>query len=375
MNIKNIKYSLISIIFILISFNSYGSPPLLSKVVNILNETVNNMADDALYIKMQKHYQTLRLLDTENQWVTPKLSSISDQLLPKNISKQDAKQLIKETANSLEKNEYLITFLEKAENYTFNDLINKSSHNRQQHLADVIAYALVQQNLTTAMYDDWKIIEDCKTVWAKARTKTDFYSQMGLFSKVKLVSVEYPISRIISFHKENYVPEYFTKLLLPLNILEAVAVDTENGFLDNAIAGLVLTANNPGELPSRFNDNHKSILISMPLPKKWADLYSVWNLAFVSRYEHFPYTMVKLLIPKVNNYYAQPDEYIYNRALALYTHIHFTFLGSADRAITGETTFDWSDEAFTKLFGEVNRDSAYDYEKSVIKYRLSHSEE
>ncbi|MBU2709119.1 hypothetical protein KCM76_24200 [Zooshikella marina] len=376
MNINSIKYNALAIIFLLFSLNCFSAQSIvLNNVANTLYEAVNSMEDHELYEKMKKHYQTLRLLDNNDQWATERLSLVSDQLLPSTINNQNAIEFINQTVYSLNKNEYLLNFFEKAKSHTFNDLINKSSHNRSQHLADVIAYALVQQYLTTAMYDDWRIIEDCKTIWSKTRDETDFYDHMGLFAKVKLVSVEYPISRIISFHKENNVPEYFTKLLLPLNIIEAVAVDTNNGFLDNAIAGLVLAANNPGDLPSRFNDNHKSILISMPLPEKWADLYSVWNLAFVSHYEYFPYTMVKLVIPKVSDYHDQPDEYIYNRALALYTHLHFTYLGSADRAITGETLFDWSDKEFTKLFGEVNRASAYDYEKAVIKYKISGSEE
>jgi len=63
-------------------------------------------------------------------------------------------------------------------------------------------------------------------------------------------------------------------------------------------------------------------LLRFALPRRWADLYTTWNLAFVSHYGDFPYLMTKLLIPQVNGYQDSPEEYIYNRLLALYCQLH-----------------------------------------------------
>ena len=52
----------------------------------------------------------------------------------------------------------------------------------------------------------------------------------------------------------------------------------------------------------------------MPLTKEWADLYSTWNMGFVSHYSYFPYVMASLI--QVSDYQDKPSEYICDRALA-----------------------------------------------------------
>jgi hypothetical protein len=106
-------------------------------------------------------------------------------------------------------------------------------------------------------------------------------------------------------------------------------------------------------------------LLSFALPQRWADLYATWNLAFVSHYGDFPYLVPKLLIPQVNGYQDSPEEYIYNRLLALYCQLHFTGFGRVDLARQGRKAIDWHDEALTKLWSSVNRDSAGKYSEAV----------
>jgi len=147
---------------------------------------------------------------------------------------------------------------------------------------------------------------------------------------------------------------------------------------DNGYAGTVLAKYKPGsrryndktgEGPSCFSDDGNAILLKMALPRKWADLYAVWNLAFVTSYSH-PYIMVKLLIPSVNDYKEEPAEYIYNRGMALYTHIHFELFRRVDFANAGTSEVSWPDEHLRKFFGAANKDYAkqYDNEVKAIKY-------
>jgi hypothetical protein len=79
----------------------------------------------------------------------------------------------------------------------------------------------------------------------------------------------------------------------------------------------------------------------------------------------FPYLMTKLLIPQVNGYQDSPEEYIYNRLLALYCQLHYTGFGRVDLARQGRDPIDWHDEALTKLWSSVNRESAEKYSEAV----------
>ena len=71
----------------------------------------------------------------------------------------------------------------------------------------------------------------------------------------------------LSFHKSGNVPWDYAKLDLPLNIFEATAEDLSADRRANAHTGAVLGFNLPGELPARFTDDKKGIMLTMPEPK------------------------------------------------------------------------------------------------------------
>ena len=66
-----------------------------------------------------------------------------------------------------------------------------------------------------------------------------------------------------------------------------------NDFLitDNALAGKTLALNRPGLQkdnqtqagPTKVSKNGQRIEFRPPLPSLWADLYSTWNMAYVTR--------------------------------------------------------------------------------------------
>jgi len=113
----------------------------------------------------------------------------------------------------------------------------------------------------------------------------------------------------------------------------------------------------------------KKIVLRISLQKKWNDLYSTWNMAFVSQFKTWPFFLVKLLVPSVFDYTDHPGEYIYRRALALYTHIHYVFLGKKHYEKTGEENINWRLKEIPDLWGRVNRSSSKDYQDRVNKIK------
>ena len=103
--------------------------------------------------------------------------------------------------------------------------------------------------------------------------------------------------------------------------MEAVLTDEEDGLVENAETGEILAKythtaeydNRTGSGPCQFSSNFKIMECSMPLPLEWADLYSTWNLAFVSNFQDFVYFLPKLLIPSVSGYQSYPTSYIWSR--------------------------------------------------------------
>ena len=77
---------------------------------------------------------------------------------------------------------------------------------------------------------------------------------------------------------------------LTTNIMEAVLEDEQLENFDNAETGLILAKyvhtpeydNRTGSEPCQLSSNNQFLECAQPLPLHWADLYSTWNLAFVS---------------------------------------------------------------------------------------------
>ncbi|MDD2717872.1 MAG: hypothetical protein PHW04_18445, partial [Candidatus Wallbacteria bacterium] len=352
--------------------------PLLVSAANIPGEIAQLIKTslDATDVKsvrstMVQHFQTLRLIDADCKWVAPELAAISDRLLARDLTMSQVKSFVDQAADLAEKNVYLAAFFARAQQEDFSGLAGKVSQIGKQEFPRLVAYALALDRLTGAMKDDWRLLEICRKIWQKHGSDEHITGNMGWFDWAKLESVEMGIDGFIKYHKSEVVPQDFMRRLLPLNIMEAVAVDMQLGHYGNANTGRILAKYPPGnskpnfktqEGPTAFSADGKAILLNMAFPQKWADLYSTWNLAFVSHYGCFPYVMVKLLIPQVNDYADCPSGYIYNRALALYAHLYFAFFGRVDAAASGAQAPDLSDEKLTRLWGEVNGECAQQYE-------------
>ena len=154
------------------------------------------------------------------------------------------------------------------------------------------------------------------------------------------------------------------------NIMEAVIEDENHGLLDNANTGEILakyvqtpeydnrTGSGPCQFSSKFNYPNQTMECSMPLPLKWADLYSTWNLAFVSNFPDFVYYLPKLLIPSVSGYQNNPASYLWSRVLALYTYIHWTMNWNIYYDFE---RIQWKQDSITQNWGSANKKSKDDY--------------
>jgi hypothetical protein len=264
----------------------------------------------------------MQLLRNNQEWADSSLKEIG---LESNV--QDLKNIVDDMAESATHNPYLMNVLSHATPYKHNiaAVINGTS---PEQIIDLIAYALVLEKMTLFMAKDVKNLKTIFNIWDKAAIGPwNVYKKGGLFFMIKYYSVRYPLGRFIEFAEQNKMPKYFLTWMIPFNILEAVFLDGVNGNMGNALSGLVLAKNchSPRINPARLSVGRNIVEIRPYLPKKWADLYGVWNLGFVSQMTAYPYWFAKLLIPSVARYDQKPENYISYRTFALYSSLNYYF--------------------------------------------------
>ena len=348
------------------------------RIAEGINEIVAGLHRDRMAELIRQHLGQLRLLDGASNWQSERLAAIGDWLLCEDLDTDNALELVDEAARCAVANPYLTELLARAEGGAFERLQQKVQMEGAAVLPSVVTYGLLLERLTRAMRDDWKIIQACREIWLKARDTEGMKRHLIVFERTKVLSIDIAINRVLEFHETGSVAPDFATVLLPMNIIEAMFEDIRLGNRDNAASAWPLVKDRPGSrareaktdgVAPRWSEDRKAILLSFALPRKWADLYATWNLAFVSHYGDFPYLMTKLLIPQVNGYRDSPEEYLYNRLLALYCHLHHMGFGRIDLARQGRDPIDWHDEALTKLWSNVNRESAEKYSRAVKSAR------
>jgi len=339
-----------------------------------IKEVIAGLRRDRITELIRQHLMQFRLIDGTGRWQAEELAALGDWLLGKDLDTDDALELVDEVARCAAANPYLVEFLDRAKGEAFDRLYHKVQTEGATVLPSVVTYGLLLERLTQAMRNDWRLIEACRVIWLRARDAEEMKSHLIVFERTKILSIDIAINRVLGFHQSGSVAPEFARLLLPMNIIEAMFEDVRLGHRDNAASAWPLVKDRPGswareaktgEVAARWSEDRKAIVLSFALPRRWADLYATWNLAFVSHYGDFPYLMTKLLIPQVNGYQDSPEEYLYNRLLALYCHLHYMGFGRVDLAGQSRDSIDWHDEALTKLWSAVNRESAEKYSEAV----------
>ena len=354
--------------------------PVAMRIAERIKEVITGLRRDRIAELIRQHLVQLRLIDGTGRWQAEQLAPIGNWLLGEDLDTGDALELVDEVARCAGANPYLSEFLSRAEGETFDRLYHKVHMEGATVLPSVVTYGLLLQRLTQAMRNDWRLLQACREIWLKARDAEDMKSHLIVFERAKVLSIDVPIKRALEFHESGSVAPEFARVLLPMNIIEAMFEDIRLGNRDNAASAWPLVKDRPGswarkaktgEVTARWSEDRKAILLSFALPRRWADLYATWNLAFVSHYGDFPYWMTKLLIPQVNGYQDSPEEYLHNRVLALYCHLHYMGFGRIDLARQGRNAIDWHDEALTKLWSSINRESADKYSEAVKQLKRS----
>jgi hypothetical protein len=350
------------------------------QITDEIKKSLNGFDESKMYEYMLNHYKVLHLINKKGKWATLELEAIASELLPNNITEQKSKDFIDEMALLAERNPYLVNFLTTARSIKFEHLALKLEKEGKQLFPDVVAYSMVLELLTKAVYDNPKILKECFKIFNSQRHKSRVFRHMSLSHKIKLISVEYSVKSFLNCHKTNLIPEEFGRFTLTLNIIEAVVFDYIKGFRNNAKTGLTLAFHktgskkyNPltGEGPSTWSSDKKAISFSMPMTKEWCDLYQTWNMAFVSQFHDFLYIIPKLLVPQVANYQGSPTSYMYKRVLALYLYLNYSSLSYAEKANTKEPAIQWNCVQLSCLWGKVNLRNVKLYKEKLLSVTLN----
>ncbi len=331
--------------------------------------------------RMAGHYQVWQLMQDDLTWVSPILESYGSVLLPRSVSLSDCHSFIDRMMDLFLCNPFLARFLEKASEKTFPVLNERMKTEGQEIITDALAFAMALERLTSACYQDARFFKECFLTIRQARKRQKSWRSMPFFYRIKARSIEPVVWSLIGAHRRP--PEKLEKdsgsRLLQINILEAVFSDWLMALHDNAMTGWVLAVHKAGKHrmdpatgagPNFWGENRKAIGIRPPLPRKWADLYQSWNMAFVSKMYDFPYIVTKLLIPQVADYTGHPETFMYNRVIALFLYMSYFAFDTADPERRRLIRMRWNDEQLTRLWGKINRNCAKEYALSVRLSKL-----
>lgn len=343
----------------------YGPGLAALEVGAFLKSTLAGKSAAELRALVTEQYVTMRLLGRDGTWLAAELEPEAVFLLPAQLGLEELHRLIDDGVRLSAHNAALTAFLQRAPQLELSALFEKVAAEGAQVLPQVVAYAFALDRLTRLLRADWRKLEACLNVWKQARAGTELWKQAGLFGRSKLLSMPRIIEQFIRFHKSGVVPPTYGRTLLPFNIAEVCLHELAKGHRDNVRAGWLLGKHRPGAEPTRHSQDGQAICFCMPRPEQWADLYTLWNLAFVSGYADFPFQMAKLLIPPVADHRDRPEEFIYTRTIALVAHLHYSFQRRADVVTQGKVLMNWRNETLTRAFGVASLASAEAYAAAV----------
>lgn len=322
--------------------------------------------------RMAGHYQTLYLLDSEGNWVSPLLESRSKELLPDLVTFAECTGFLHQMMENSLRNPFFASFLDRAATMRFPILEEKFRAEGATVIPDALAFAMALDRLTRVCCDDFRILEVCHSITMTALRNTGALRKVPLFYRIKMRTVASSVRFVIQPHRQPHekLKHNFGSRWLRLNILEAVFSDLLMGFFDNAKAGMVLAVQRTGQKrpdsrtgagPCFWSADGKTICLAQPFVKSWDDLYQLWNMAFVSKIEQFPYVVSKLLIPEVSGYANQPDTYMYKRIIALYLFMAWYFFDRSHRLTHHLPLMNWYDPVLTLFWGRCAREAARKY--------------
>ena len=249
------------------------------------------------------------------------------------------------------------------------NLLPEPTEAGQKLILRSLNHMVILDALTKGMADDPQVMEDIRNHLLnkrkeigirdgfltsaydifKAEAKVEGKPQDGLFGAVKTKSVDVAIDLFLELRKHGQVSKLDSlkaSTLLEVNIAEAILADVVCGYRNNAIAGMDLDLH-PA---SKVWLSDKTHAVNYGLSQSWDSLYESWNMAFITQCTNPQLLFPKLLIPEVIN--AKPEEYIFNRALALWLTLNFDHFRAVEKK---EAVLLPGGKEITKRWGEINR--------------------
>jgi hypothetical protein len=343
----------------------------LDQVIQYINGTITDEIDMASL--MRQHYQRFRLIRSDDNTWEPAFKHLESELLPP-LSASNFHAFLGYIGEYVRQNPYLLKAINSMGHHDFIQIQEKIRREGAQTLPDIISYAMVLEKLTSTFMCDITLLDSLDVILERSKKDISVYKYCSLFELFKYYTLRH-ISGTKNAIKTGNPSANFIRYGLPLNILEAVCSDFCKGNFQNAYTGWCLMRNPPGgklnratgsgpAYVDRTNQDHPILHVRPPLPKQWADLYTTWNLAFVSSYPNSPYFMAKLLIPSVAGYTQNPTQYIHGRIISLYLHINFELFQRVDGKSL-PASMGWNSKEFTQAFGRTNLLSARNYQLAV----------
>jgi hypothetical protein len=297
----------------------------------------------------------------------------------------EVKPHIEEVTGCADENIYLRNAMLAAKSDFISDFKDVDSQNAMKFYAKrSVCHSIFIKALMSYCYQDFdragrlfkKVIKLLKNSAKFNFFSISIFKSFGAFQNIKANTVLIMLQKNLDtfFTKQQVQPKdkeicgvRFNNI--SVNIAEAMYYDNKAEHKDNAYAGAVMVVTPAVDEDSprleattpRYHANPAIYKIFQPFPKKWADLYSVWNMAFTAReFPNFPHYWAKLLTPYVGCSNRIPGGYIFHRAVALTMHIiHNVLKGANDESDDEE--IDARLPRFTLNFGRTNKMSAVEY--------------
>lgn len=241
------------------------------KLASYFKEAIGKASIKPMIFKdlMRSHYQRLELLSSSGEWVNHNFQKIGEMLLPNEITQNNLHKFVDDIATAAKQNSYLHNALTELEGDDYTESVLELKEKVNKFVPDLVAYAMVLENMTKAMSENPEIL---KTLYEEFEKQNSVTSCMKFGHKVKYYSVRAAIAESLKAHTAGKIPGGFSSFLLPLNIAEASLLDMYYGNFSNASAGWTLVKNGPGNVsddftgaaPASFEQNGGGIALHMP---------------------------------------------------------------------------------------------------------------
>lgn len=358
--------------------------------ISYLNQKFDELEQELIQIEQEQWHKVLRqcyqqfeLLNEELKWNFSPLLTHENELLPQDF-KRSLNTFLNDMKLGILENPYLMEFvkaLATEDGQSYATITLKNTSDRLEQLKYLVGHAYSLDRLNLILRDNPSYLDPFIRHYWKIRKEKNFYRLNNLMGIIKLHSIELPIILFARAWKKKKLRQSFSKFILSFNIFEATMVDLIFGWRENALASLPLILFAPNfknriffwrkfkkGRPAGFSQDGKALEMYSPEPKLWADLYQVWNMAFVSQFPQAPYLLMKLLIPSVSRFQQRPGEYMHTRITAL--HLAMNYLDSAvhfpkidiDLSQLGPCS-----KKLTELWGQVNYSCSQHYLDSVAE--------